>query len=266
MIKYFYKNMTIYQFCKKNNLIYSNVRFSIDYYLKIDRDKELDDIIEMVITKYLKLNKDKKIINFINKIDKTNDYNFLAISKELNIEYCAMYRIFRRGFSKKEAFYIVWFLNDVITKKGRISISKKRIEEFEKLYYNKNYNEDTNILDALVMVKFGDMEAVNFLLNKRIPSILKIIKKNIFNKDYYKANVEDIKNEIWLKEVSLYKKICLNNIPQITKYLNIHARYTIIDYLKNNNNNLSCISLDKNIYDDKDGYDFIYNYDNYWEI
>ncbi|MCM1053499.1 MAG: hypothetical protein NC483_05960 [Ruminococcus sp.] len=256
--------MTVWKYCKINNLNYDCVRYSIKYFNDKDDTKNLNDIIEMVITKFLRLYENKRIIKFIENLEESNNYNFLAISKELNIEYQAMYRVYKEGFTKKSAFYIVWFLHDILTKNGKISISKKRIKEFKEIYYNKNFDDDTNLLDVFVMVKLGSSEALNYLVSKRSPNILSIIKRNVFNKDYYKSYFDDIKNEVLLNELKLYKNIYLNNIPQIIRYLNIHAKYRVIDYLKNNKN-VYCISLDEEVFDGKNGYDFVCRYDNYWE-
>jgi len=83
------------------------------------------------------LNK-KRIINFIKWMEKTNTYRFTEISEVLNIEFASLNKLYKKGFSKKEAFNIVWFLKDKVNIKGKLAISNNQVKKFINLYQNKN--------------------------------------------------------------------------------------------------------------------------------
>ena len=79
----------------------------------------------------------------------------------------------------------------------------------------------------------------------------------MYSWNYLENHFNDILNEVSFKEYQLYKRICLNNIPQIIKYLNTVAKYTVINYVRNDQYK-TCLHLEDEIYEDKDRYNFIY--------
>lgn len=224
--------VTVYHFCMEKAIPYNNVHRSIRYRLKKYPEKSLDEIISDVIEIYLKLYQNKKIINFIKKMEETN-FNILLISKTLNIEWRALYKVVGYGFSKREAFYILWFLYDIKSSTGRISISKKQILKLIELQKRYKFDGKVDLRFIFVLVKMEDEKALNYLLNVRSKTIKGIIRKNVFNDDYYRNYGEDILSELIMQEWVLYQKIYLNNIPQIMKYLNKTAKYAVINYVNN---------------------------------
>ncbi len=255
--KYILKNgQKLYSYCTENHLSYGCISFMVRYYSKKWVKKNLEEIINYVLDKYIKRKRNNDIIAFIKNIEERNIVSLLNIATTLNIEYNAMRRVQKYGFSKKEAFYIVWFLYDRINKSGKISISNKKIVEFIDIYNTIEFDIENELMVIILFIKLGNNEAKEYLLRRRQRIIMNIINRNIYNRLYYQNNKEDIFSEIMLNELKLYNNIYLNNIPQIMKYLNIHAKYAVIKYI-NNDKEKNNVHFEDSIFENKCRYDFI---------
>jgi len=266
--KYYYNESKVYKICKDEMLDYGCVTSSIRYYKKKYNDLELNKIINFVIKKYIKLKDKKRIINFIKWMEKTNTYRFIEISEVLNIEFSSLNKLYKKGFTKKQAFNIVWFLSDKVNNKGKLAISNKLVRKFIAMYNQKTYNANTDFIYLFVLYRLGIEDALNLIPQKRYKVIENIIysetkrfSENIRNQVL--NDLEDLKQEIYIKESSyLYKNICLNGLKSILRYLEIYARYYVID---NANKKLqeNCISLDACDNTGRCGYDYLTKYNDW---
>ncbi len=268
-VKYFYQNYKVYSYCKQEMLDYENVLSSIRYYRKKYEDMELNKIINLVIKKHLNIKNKKRIINFIKWMEKTNTYRFAEISEVLNVEFASLNKLYKKGFSKKEAFNIVWFLKDKVNKKGKLAISNNQVKKFINLYQNKNYDENTDFIYLFVLYRNGVNEVLNYIPQKRLKTIKKIIYRETtkFSNDIrnqVKNDVDDLVQDIYLRECSfLYKNICFNGLNSILRYLEIYARYYVINDV-NKKLRENCVSLDAEDNTGRCGYDYLTKYNNWY--
>ena len=256
--KYFYDNITVYKYCKVNELPYSNITYSFRYYMKKEI-YSLDKIIEKIISKYLVKRERIKIIRFVNNLEISNKYNFSLISRYLNLDYFAMWKLCKLGFSKKEAFYIVWFLSDKTNKKEKKTISLHKLKDFLSIINNNQINEQTPFMYLITLFKMGNIEASNYLLLQRLHILEIIVKKNMRLRQIKMEYFDDFKQEVIMNEMMLYSKIVLNVDLQIYKYLNIYAKYKVINLVKSGTIYQNLIHLEDEKYDGKTYLDFIDN-------
>lgn len=267
-VKYFYNNSKVYSYCKEEMLCYSSVTSSIRYYQKKYENLDLDKTINFVIKKHLNLKNKKRIINFIKWMEKTNTYRFVEITEVLNIEFASLNKLYKKGFSKKEAFNIVWFLSDKKNRNGKLAISNKQIKKFTNLYYDKNYDGNTDFIYLFVLYRLGNNDVLNYIPEKRAKIIEKIIyqetkKFSVNIRNQIKNDIDDLKQDIYLKEYTyLYKNICLNGINAILRYLEIYARYYVI---RDANKKLETSSISLDYVDDtgRCGYDYLTKYNDW---
>ena len=219
-IKFYYSNQTLYYFCKNNQLNYRNVVRSLLYYQNKNSDYSIDFLIKKVIEKYLKIKENKRIIFFIHNLEKTQKWNFNLISRSLNIEYSSLYRVYHRGFTKREAFYIVWFLYDSVSVNHKIKVSNSKLKEFISIYQSKNYTSNMPFLFLLVLYKIDKRKILDVLLQKREKQLTRFLQSLLSNS----SEIEDLKQDILLHELTLYDKLALNHVGQIMRYLNLHAK------------------------------------------
>ncbi len=266
--KYYYNGKKVYSYCKEEMLDYNNVIKSIRYYQKI-YDWDLETAINYVIKNYMRIRKYKKTINFIKWMEKTNTYRFVEISECLNIEYASLNKLYKKGFSKQHAFYIVWFLTDKINKNGKLSISSKQIKKFINILNSHNYDENTEFIYLFTLYRLGNKDVLEYLPKVREKAINAIIFREI---DYLNENIKnkvlndinDLKQDIMIKEqMILYNNICFNRLNSILKYLNVYAKYYVIDDIKKKINE-NCVSLDALDNSNRCGYDYL-THNNNWE-
>ena len=100
--KYFYKETTVYLFCKQKDIPYPYVCRSIYYYLHKDDCLDLDKIIELVIDRYLKLKEIKRVKKAFLYMEKENKLNISYITRELNFNYMALMKIKRFNYIYKK--------------------------------------------------------------------------------------------------------------------------------------------------------------------
>lgn len=260
--KYFWDNITVYKFCKLNELNYAGITLSFRYYIQRSEDT-LDLIIERVIDRYIKRKERNRVIQFIRQLEVTGKYNFNLISRFLNLDYFSMYRLHKSGFSKKDAFYIVWFLSDKINKKGAKTISLKKKKEFLTIYANPVFSKDVPFMFLIALYKMGNSNVAADLLKQRNSTLVGIVRKEMRFKKIDQKDFEDFKQSILLNELSLYSKIVLNNDLQIFKYLNICAKYTVYKLANIKKQEQNMLRLDDDKYDGRSYMDFIDN-DSLW--
>lgn len=225
--KYFFNDFTVYKFCKLNELNYSSITYSFRYYIK-KSEETIDLIIEKVINNYIKRKERNKVIYFIRELEITGKYNFNLISRFLNLDYFSMYRLHKYGFSKRDAFYIVWFLSDKTNKKGFRTISLKRRKDFIAIYHSKKISKDTPFMFLITLYKMGIKNSTDYLIEKRNDTLTGIIRKGMKRKEIpLDRYFHDFSQEVLKNEFMLYSKITLNIDLQIFKYLNIYAKYMV---------------------------------------
>lgn len=246
--KYFYKDKTVYNYCKTNELMYQNVTMSIRYYNK-KTNKDLNEIIDRVIIKYLKLKEIKRIKRVFIYIKNSSKLNLTYISKELNLNYNALKRIESFKFTKEQSIKILWFLSDKKDKEGKLAISTKQIKKICKILRTKEVIKIDDLF-IICFINIGYEDYYNLFLEKRKKYMTKLIFRylNLFNlnKDLF----FDVYQELLLKQMEIFHKNCSRNIPQIMKYYNLYLKGYLIELLKNLKKEKTNLSLFSIKYDD----------------
>ena len=249
--KYFYKNETVYTYCKANELEYQNVARCIRYHNKKDNEsnKNLNEIIDTVIIKQLKLKEIKRIKKVFFYLNNNKKLNLTYISKELNLNYNALRKIESFNFTKVQAIKILWFLSDKKDKKGKLAISTKQLKKICQLLKNKDMGEVDDLF-IICFINIGYKDYYDFFLEKRKNYITKLIFKYLTLFDLNKDLFFDIYQELLLKQLEIFHKNCSRTIPEIMKYYNLHLRGHLINLLKKIKKEDQALSLFANKYDD----------------
>ncbi|MCM1371004.1 MAG: hypothetical protein NC181_03845 [Clostridium sp.] len=253
MDQFLYNGVKLYEYCEENFLNYKLLRKSILYHQKV-KNLPLDTIISRVIKFYLRKKEFNKYKNNFEQINEYENFNVYRITKELNINYSAFYRLLKMGYSKKEIMYIIWFLHD--KEENGLSISIGKLNYIKNIIDNNDYDSIDDFMVLLTLFKLGYISDEK-LFNYRIKYLKILITRYVTIYRIDRNLIEDIINDIYIYEHQLYFKLIANNIEQNIKYLNISTRWKIIDII-HETYKCNTISLDSNINDKQTYYDIIY--------
>ncbi len=231
-VKYHYQDITVYLFCKINELIYKNVIGSILYYKKryMNYAQDINRTIDMVLKKQIILTERKKQkIAFLEILN--NEINITKGAKALNINVQAVYKLKKYGFSAKDSIIILYFLADCNIQDRKIS--KKRINEILNELKSYNYTKD---YAHLFCYYYLECDTITHIINLS-KSMLTYNIHSVAN--YYcmkltPEDLEDILQNINMKIIEMIneKKILLNGSSQIKSYIYKSVKKQIYDSLK----------------------------------
>lgn len=160
-------------------------------------------------------------------------------------------------------------MKDKTNRCGKLAISNSQAEKFISLYQNKNYDENTDFIYLFILYRNGVNEVLNYIPLKRLEIIRKIVfrESTKFSNDMrnqIKNDIDDLTQDIYLRESSyLYKNVCFNGLNTILRYLELYARYYVINDI-NKKLQENCISLDKEDSTGRCGYDYLTKYNNWY--
>ena len=261
MSKYYYCEKKFRVYCKENELNYKSGVNLILYHYRKNPSRDINDVINEIVEKLFKRRELQKIKNVFKEVENSKDFSLLKATKVLNISYKNVYNIYRMGYKKKDALYIVWNLGDKILKNGKKAISKKKFQEFKILTYW-NTSESNDFMTLLTLLKMEKISA-DLLIKKREKYLYKLSYRMFKHYDQLKRIKDitpaDIYQILSMKDSSLFTSLVMDNYYQNIKCLNVHAKYTAISFLNSVGDNNIVVNLDDNIDDNRNFYDVLSN-------
>ena len=232
--------------CKKDSIDYIKIKSRYKYISKKDKYNNLNYDEKYIICKERYLNKLKYDIlrinfNYLNNATKTSEYK--NICKGLNIDYNRARKISYRTKNMKQAILYIWFFGDINTNSGK-NITRKRLYQVNS---KKLLKDSDNLYNIIAYYLCGHNEYLNNIINFENKYLKAISKKALNNLNIKKTadKINDLISEAILILIKTLKKIVINDIRYIIKYLNITLYYRIYDYAKKTyQNNLT---LNENI-------------------
>ena len=131
-----------------------------------------------------------------------------------------------------------------------------KLKDFLFIINNNQISEQTSFMYLITLFKMGNIEASNYLLLQRLQTLEAIIRKNMRLRQIKMEYFDDFKQEVIMNELMLYSKIVLNVDLQIYKYLNIYAKYKVINLVNEGIIYQNLIHLGDEKYDGKTYLDF----------
>lgn len=232
--------------CIKDNIDYTKIKNRYKYICTKDKYSNLNYEEKYTICKERYLNKLKYDIlkinfNYLNNATKISEYK--NICKDLNIDYNRARKISYRTKNMKQAILYIWFFGDINTKNGK-NITRKKLYQVSSKKLLKNDNDLYNII-AYYLCGYNEyLNNIIYFESKYLKSISKRVLNNL-NIRKTSDNINELISESILILINTLKKIVINDIRYIIKYLSITLYYRIYDYAKKTyTNNLT---LNENI-------------------
>lgn len=219
--------------CRKDNIDYTKIKNRYKYISTKDKYSNLNYEEKYTICKERYLSKLKYDIlrinfNYLNKATKISEYK--DICKDLNIDYNRARKISYRTKDMKQAILYIWFFGDINTNSGK-NITRKRLYQISSKKLLKNENDLYNII-AYYLCGYNEyLNNIIYYESKYLKSISKRVLNNL-NIKKTSDKINELISEAILILINTLKKIVINDIRYIIKYLSITLYYRIYDYAK----------------------------------
>lgn len=227
MIKWFYKGISIRQYCNIYGLSYSNLYYHLK---KVDTIN--DEVIFNIIKEQEQKSKQNQIKLAIKQTIENDDikiYQNALIKLKINKRHATY--LYNKGYSYKKIIILSWFYYDKQNSNNEKILSLKKLKYLISKQYLQN---NKTLLDIVVFSMLKNKIAQEELYNLVYPYFNAIIKKELQTSNI--PPMIEIKNDIMSFSFSylldILPNIYLMNQQQIGKYISISIKWRIHDYIR----------------------------------
>lgn len=221
--KYSIDNVTLYYYCKINNLKYQNISASIRYYVsKSTTDFLLDDIVRNSIEIHIKIRNKKIILDQSLNLKKNIDISISEVKtlcKLLNLSSKNIIFISKKGYNIRSIIILMYYC---ASKRNKIGNKTMKTKDFQKLiiHFKEKMFDDIKIAILLYLAKISiKKEEIFNILNDGF--ILKKARK-LVRKGYFPQHcTEDIASDYSMYMFELIDYLLPFEKEQVFKYVNI---------------------------------------------
>ena len=217
-VKYYFYVFTLYNYCKWAKISYSNIKWSIKYYLKKHNNKyNMDNVIPFVVLKYLRLRERRiKKCVFLNVLNHQIDLKEVSMKLELSVS--SINQVRRYGFSLQQAILIVHFLSDKIINDKK-SISKNRTIELKNAINTNLFPSELHFLFCCYYLNYEMLDKIFDCINYKYQFVLSklALEMDVDVKEQLNDLYQEIDFMVW--NLIKNKKIVMDNSNQIWKFI-----------------------------------------------